>query len=257
MLYQIKAYIKFLARSTNQHGVHSPFVYDLVTRCFNDSKWYETYASLAAYRNQLSKSKKVIEVTDFGEGSRVFSSNKRKVASIAKIAGIAPKRQELLYRIVTYLQPGSVLELGTSLGLSTIAMVKGNSDAKITTVEGCPETAKEALRMLQEHNAANVNLVVQSFEDFFKENTSTNYDLVYLDGNHNKAKTLSYFRFLLNHANNDSLFIFDDIHWSPDMTAAWKEIAAHPKVTVSIDTFYWGLVFFRKEQPKQHFTIRV
>jgi predicted O-methyltransferase YrrM len=257
MLYQFKSYIKFLWHSTNQHGVHSPFVYDLVTQCFYDKKWYEIYAVLSRYRKQLLKSKKVIEVTDFGQGSRVFSSHKRKVSSIAKIAGITPKRQELLFRLAAYFQSESILELGTSLGLGTIALSKGHKDAEITTVEGCPETAKEAQRMLDKFHASNVHLAIQSFDEFFKENPVKDYDLVYLDGNHHKEMTLSYFHSLLNHNHNDSIFIFDDIHWSKEMNEAWMEITRHPRVTVSIDTFFWGFVFFRTEQPKQHFTIRM
>ena len=56
---------------------------------------------------------------------------------------------------------------------------------------------------------------------------------------------------------NDSVWIFDDIHWSVAIEEAWEIIKQHPKVKVTIDTFQWGLVFFRSEQAKEHFTIRV
>jgi hypothetical protein len=40
------------------------------------------------------------------------------------------------------------------------------------------------------------------------------------------------------------------------MERAWAAIKAHPSVTVTIDLFYVGLVFFRKKQPRQDFWLR-
>ena len=258
MIYQIKSYIKFLLRSTNQHGVHSPFVYDLVTKCFYNRSGYPEYSILKKYRRQLYESVERIEITDFGAGSRVFKSDERQVASIAKNAGITTKRQQLLFRIMKYFDVKTALELGTSLGLATAAMALSNEKACIMSVEGCPNTAKIASRMFNNFGLSNIMLHVSTFEDFFAtETTSEKYDLVYIDGNHNQEKTLQYFEILLNHVKNNSVLLFDDIYWSKQMTEAWQEIIKHPKVTVSIDTFYWGLVFFRSEQKKQHFSIRM
>ena len=81
--------------------------------------------------------------------------------------------------------------------------------------------------------------------------------MIYFNGNHSKQATLDYFELLLPTTTNESVWIFDDIHWSIGMEAAWEIIKSHPNVTVSIDTFQWGLVFFRTEQPKEHFVIRV
>ena len=40
------------------------------------------------------------------------------------------------------------------------------------------------------------------------------------------------------------------------MEEAWEIIKKHPKVTVTIDTFQWGIVFFRSEQVKEDFIVR-
>ena len=134
MVQIIKSYLNFLWNSTNQHGVHSPFVFDLVTKCFYDKTNHPEYSILKNYRNSLLQNKNTIEVTDFGAGSRVFKSNTRAINQIAKNAGISPKRAELLFRMVRYFQPDSVLEIGTSLGLATSALALGNPKAKITTL---------------------------------------------------------------------------------------------------------------------------
>ncbi len=39
------------------------------------------------------------------------------------------------------------------------------------------------------------------------------------------------------------------------MKAAWEEIKLHPKVTVTIDCFEMGIVFFKKNEVKENFTV--
>jgi predicted O-methyltransferase YrrM len=259
MLFQIKAYFQFLWHSKNEHAVHSPFVFNLLTKCFYDKKSKPEYAVLQAYRDSLLENKSTIEVTDFGAGSKVFKSNTRQISKIAKTAGISRKRAELLCRIVGYFQPDTVLEIGTSLGLATSALSLGNPKAKITTLEGCPDTMAMAKMELRKWNCENVECITTEFEDYLKNGVldAASYQLIYFDGNHSRKATLDYFELLLPTITNDTVWIFDDIHWSAEMEEAWKIIKTHPKVTVTIDTFQWGLVFFRREQPKEHFIIRV
>jgi predicted O-methyltransferase YrrM len=259
MLFQIKSYLQFLWHSKNEHAVHSPFVFNLLTKCFYDKKIKSEYIVLKNYRNELLQNKNTIEVTDFGAGSRVFKSNTRQIAKIAKTAGISPKRAQLLFRIVNYFQPDTMLEIGTSLGLATTALSLGNPKASIITLEGCLETAKQAQLQLQKFNCNNVELIVSEFSSYLKNNqpSTSSYQLIYFDGNHSKKATLDYFELLLPTITNETVWIFDDIHWSAAMEEAWEIIKNNPKVTVSIDTFQWGMVFFRYEQPKQHFVIRV
>lgn len=239
--------------------MHSPFVFDLVTKCFYDTRKHPEYSILNDYRNSLLQNKNTIEVTDFGAGSRIFKSNTRAINQIAKNAGISSKRAKLLFRMVKYFQPNSILEIGTSLGLATAALSLGNKNAKITTLEGCPNTIAIAKKQCQLHDLHNIDFVATEFSTYFKTYNlqPTTHDLIYFDGNHSKQATLDYFNALLPTITNETVWIFDDIHWSSDMEAAWKIIQNHPKVTVTIDTFQWGIVFFRTEQKKEHFIIRV
>ena len=268
LLFSVQSYLKFLWNSKNQHGVHSPFVFDLVTICFYDKTSKSEYATLKKFRDELLLKKSSIEVTDFGAGSKVFKSNKRPISKIAKTAGISPKRAELLFRISRYFQPDSILEIGTSLGLATSALSMGNPNAKITTLEGCPETARIAKENFQKFNLYlnNPRPKTQDLEPTtynLQHSTQNiqpktyNPQLIYFDGNHSKEATLQYFELLLPTITNETVWIFDDIHWSTAMTEAWETIKKHPKVKVTIDTFQWGFVFFRNEQEKEHFTIRL
>ena len=257
MKHQLQSYLSFLLRSTNAHGVHSPFVYQLLTACFYDRSSHKAYQLLKQHRNDLRKDSSAIEVTDFGAGSRVFTSHTRTVSAIAKHAGISVKRQQLLYRLVRYFNSTTILELGTSAGMSTAAMALGNPKATLQTVEGCSNTLAIAKKYFSAYKLTNIQTYAMTFEAFFEKQPLHTYDLVFIDGNHSKERTLQYFETLLPYLHNDSVVLFDDIYWSKEMTEAWQEIYQSKHVTVSIDTFQWGLVFFRKEQPKQHFCIRL
>ncbi|MDN3725264.1 class I SAM-dependent methyltransferase [Aequorivita sp. SDUM287046] len=256
MIHQSKSFIKFLRLSKNKHGIHSPFVYNLVTKCFNDKKKYPEYEILKKHRQALRKDISMIEMKDFGQGSRVFKGNPRKVSAVIKNAGMKKKRQKLLFRLSKYFECENILELGTSLGLGTVALSISNEFAAINTVEGCPNTLQKAQDYFEKFNFHNIEIHQKLFKEFI-ESSSDNFDLIFIDGDHNGERTLGYFKSLLKNVHNDSVIIFDDIYWSKDMTEAWQKIIANEKVTVSIDTFQWGMVFFRKEQTKQHFVIRV
>lgn len=257
MWHLAKSYLRFLWHSGNQHGLHSPFVFDLVTKCFYNKEYRKSYQVLTAHREALAKDTREISVEDFGSGSRIFKSNLRAVNAIAKNAGISPKRAELLNRLVDYFEVEEVLEIGTSVGLATMALAVNNDKAKITTVEGCTQTSIIASEYFSNFGISTISSKVAKFENFIKDvSLKKKYDLIYFDGNHTNEATIAYFENLLKTTHNNSVWIFDDIYWSEEMTEAWLFIKNHPEVTVTIDTFQWGFVFFRKEQVKQHFVIR-
>lgn len=258
MLFKITTYLRFLMQSTNQHGVHSPFVFDLITKCLYKKTNAIPSKYITTYRNRLLQNSASIVVKDFGKGSKIFKSNKRAISKIAKVAGISAKRANLLIRLVEYFKPNHILELGTSLGIGTAALKLGNSNAQIDSLEGCPEILTVAQEQFNYFRLEHVNFIEGDFDKTLGEVIKNNrYDLIYIDGNHQKKPTLNYFEKLIPHVHNDSLIIFDDIHWSKEMEEAWELIKNHPKVTITIDSYFWGFVFFRKEQAKEHFNIRI
>lgn len=258
MFGKLHRYLLFFLRATNQHGIHSPFVYDFVTKCLYAKRTPEKLHEFYTNRKQLLSNSEKIEVTDFGAGSTVFKGNVRKVSDIAKIAGISKKRGKLLMKIVSYFSAKDILEIGTSLGISTVALSLGNTNGTVTSLEGCKNTAAVAANQFKKLELLNIIQDIRPFDISLEEITQNkSYDLIYFDGNHTKEATLQYFETCLKTAHNESVFIFDDINWSNEMQDAWELIKQHPKVTVTIDTFFWGFVFFRKEQAKEHFTVRL
>lgn len=256
-MYQIIAYIKFLLKSTNEHGVHSPFVYNFITKCLYDKKRYNNYDDLKAYRSQLLNSKESLEITDFGAGSKRMSNSKRRVSKMVKISSSSFKDTQLLFRISQYFKFKNTLELGTSLGVGTQALALGHSKNKITTVEGCQNTFQFSEKNLKELHLSNTICINSDFRSAISQLHQESFDCIYFDGHHNKEATLAYFNLLISKAHNNSVFIFDDIYWSKDMTEAWELIISNSRITASVDCFNLGFIFFRKEQPKQHFRIRL
>ena len=258
MWFKISTYLSFLLKSTNQHGVHSPFVYKIITECFYKKTSKDNVLLFKKIKNSLTTNHTNIEVSDFGKGSKFFKSNSRKISDIANIAGISSKKALLLIRLVQYFNPKYVLEIGTSVGLASCALSIGNFNSKIITLEGCENTAKVAENTFRKFQLKNIQLAVGDFKNTLPNVlNSVSFDFIYFDGNHQKEATLNYFNTCLKTVTNNSVFIFDDIYWNPEMLETWEIIKQHPKVTVTINTYFWGIIFFRNEQIKQHFTIRV
>lgn len=256
----IAAYIKYLLRSGNEHSIHSPFLFDLYTQIIAQRKDNNPdYADLKALRKELLKSNREIEILDLGAGSRVNKSNLREIKTIAKNAEKPEKFGKLFNRLIRRFQPQTILELGTSLGLTTLYMSRAKPDAHILSFEGCPETAKIARQNFSKTGAKNIEVVVGNIDETLPDELkklASGLDYAYFDANHRYEPTVRYFETCLPYATNDSLFIFDDIYWSSEMTQAWEYVKNHPQVTLTVDLFWIGLVFFRKEQEKENFTLR-
>lgn len=256
-----KKYFRYYLSSSNGkgHGIHSPFVFDFVKNILNDKKEYASYQEIERLRKTLLQAKAEIEIEDFGAGSSIMKSNKRVVKDIAKASLKNKKLAQSLFRIAQYYKPKTIIELGTSLGITTAYLASANKNAQVFTLEGAESISAIAQQNFNKLKLENIELIQGNFDNTLPGvlNKIENIDLAFVDGNHRKAPTIQYFQGLLQKANDQSIFIFDDIHWSIEMEEAWKEIQQHSSVTLTIDLFFIGLVFFKKDfKAKQHFVIR-
>ncbi|MFT3704447.1 MAG: class I SAM-dependent methyltransferase [Agriterribacter sp.] len=210
-------------------------------------------------RHQLLYTKNTVEVEDFGAGSSVTKDKNRHIKDIAKWSLKSPKYAQLLFRIVNYYQPENILELGTSLGITTAYLASANSHAKVVTMEGAPAIAALAENHFNQLGLKNIRLVKGNFNETLlpELNNTKHLDFVFVDGNHKKEPTVRYFKQLLPYLHNNSIIVFDDIHWSSEMEEAWGLIKQDPSVTCTIDLFAIGLVFISTDfKQKQDFVIR-
>ncbi|MCG8578376.1 MAG: class I SAM-dependent methyltransferase [Bacteroidales bacterium] len=259
-LFQIKSYLKYRlnARYKKGYGLHSPFAFNLVREVFYGNEKYYAFDEINDYRKKLKQSNIKIEPIDYGAGSVAFNNRERHVSDMVGKSSIPCKYGELMFRLLQEIKPKTILELGTSIGLSSLYFSLADKRRKVYTIEGCENTAQVAKNTFEEMHCDNVNQIVGQFQDVLPELCSQleEIDFVFFDGHHEKNATLNYFNNCLPYAVNNSVFVFDDIHWSKGMEEAWEIICSHPKVTVSMDLFQLGIVFFRQECQKQHFIVR-
>ena len=257
----LKKYLNYYLTASNGkgHGIHSPFVFNFIKNVLNDKTTYPCYHIIEQKRKALLIDKTIIDVEDFGAGSAVIKNNKRVVGAIAKSSLKPKKYAQLLYRMVNYYKPETIIELGASFGVSTAYMASGNENAEIFTCEGSISIAAIARQNFEKLKLKNIQLVEGDFAKTLSPLLSNLHTInfAFVDGNHRREPTFNYFQQLLNHSTPSTILIFDDIHWSTEMEEAWAVIQQNPAVTLSIDLFFIGIVFFSTDiNHKQHFTIR-
>jgi predicted O-methyltransferase YrrM len=254
----VSDFLKHRLTAKSRHGTHSPFVYKLVDEVIYDFSSKSDYHDIEEQRKKLLNDDTRITVTDLGAGSHLNKNRTKAIKDIAKNALKTPRLAQLIYRLAKHNNPSGIIELGTCLGITTAYLSKACPEADIVSIEGCPETAKKAYQNFQDLELDNVELQVGNFDELLPKiiEEATQLDFVYIDGNHRKDATLNYFNWCLPKVHENSLLIFDDIYWSTGMKEAWQEIKNHPEVTVTVDLFWIGLVYFKKGQAKEHFKIK-
>lgn len=245
-------YYYITAKNGKGHGVHSPFVFDFIQHVLNDDRYFYAYQPIENIRKLMLNDTRVLSVEKFATGSRT-------VSFIAKSTLKAVKFDQLLFRIIDHYAPEYLLELGTSLGITGAYLAMANPSATLTTMEEATAIAAVAKENFQKLGIKNIRLIEGNFDRTLSVwlETKPRVDFVLIDGNHQYTSTLNYFHRLLDHTHEYSILIVDDIHGSIEMEKAWNEIQQHPAVTLTINLFFIGLVFFRKEfKVKQHLAIR-
>lgn len=241
------------------HGIHSPFVFEFVTKVLNGRKDQQVYSEIESVRKKLLLDNTTITVEDFGAGSRVIGSRQRKIRQIAATSLKPKKYSQLLQRIVQHYQPATILEIGTSLGITTSYLAKATAGTTVVTMEGAKEIAAVARDNFNSLDITNVQQVIGNFDDTLPSTLSQleKVDLAFIDGNHRYEPTIRYYQQILEKLHDHTIIILDDIYWSSEMEQAWQWVKAHEQTRLTIDLFAIGIVVFRPEiLHKQHFRIR-
>ena len=247
-------YIKYKWNAKGRHGIHSPFVYDLVDKVFKISFSSSNSKLLKQTFKSLENNKKTITIKDFGAGSHKLG-NQRSIQQIFRVSSSKGHYGKILFQLSNHFQPKQILEFGTSLGIGTLHFHLGNPDSIITTIEACPETLNFTKNFLND-KVSNVSFIESTFSDFLNQISTEKYDLIFVDGHHDGKATIDYMQKLDIHSHNDTIFILDDIRWSDDMFEAWNILRNSEKYNVSIDLFRMGILIPRKQQVKEHFILR-
>ncbi|MBC34734.1 MAG: SAM-dependent methyltransferase [Bacteroidetes bacterium] len=257
----IKAYIKFLFKAQSRYKIHSPFVYKYLAKVITNKKNDDKLKVINKLRSELRNDNEILQIEDLGAGTRDQHAMKiqRRVSEIAKRTSVPKPFAKMLFRTVHHFKPRNILEFGTSLGISSVLFSFANENAEVHTMEGSPEILKRAKSSFAKLGRDNIHTKCGNFDNILEAKLKElkQLDFVFFDGNHAKEPTIKYFEECLKYHHEESIFVFDDIHWSEGMTEAWEYIKQHPASKVTIDFFFMGVVFFKKDLSKQDFIYRL
>ena len=256
--FRIRQWLHFYSRAVTKYQLHSPFVFDLANAVLEDDRWYYAFRDVEAVRNQMLTSDAQLEVVDYGAGHSGSRTGKITVRKVARDAASSRRQGQMLFRLADWARPRKVLELGGSLGIGTMYLAAAVRSARVVSLEGCPDYAKVARINLDLLDLKNVSVLIGEFDHTLPKALETlqKPGLVFIDGNHRPEPTLRYFEACLASAGPDTVFVFDDIYWSPGMLQAWKKIQEHPRVTLTVDMFDLSLAFINPDlREKQHFSV--
>ena len=237
--------------------IHPPFAFYLVREVIYERHPFYAFQKIDAARRMLMNNKQKVEVRS--DGARSFTGNGRKsIRKIVREGSLPPKYGKLIFRLIDHFHARQILELGTGTGLGTLYMALPDSRSRVVTVESNHQLCLVARRLFEVTEVKNAEVINGVFQDVLPGvlRSFEKLDLVFFDGDHQWGSTIEYFEMCLEKIHNDTIFVFDDIHWSPGMEKAWQDIVRHPRVTVSFDLYRIGLVFFRKECTRQHYVVR-
>jgi predicted O-methyltransferase YrrM len=260
LINHLRAYLKYRWSAGSEHAVHSPFVFKLLTEALYRKEKPAVFQRIESVRKKLYSDQRIITTTDLGAGSSFDGrKTKRTVQQTALWFAKQPKYGRALYRLTMFMKPPVMIELGTSLGISAMYQAAGNPNGTLYTLEGCEETSAIASENFRNTGVTNIRLINGHFDNTLPEllKRLQRIDYAFVDGNHTYAATIKNYQLLKNRSHEKTVLVFDDINWSDGMQKAWNEIKSDPDVTITIDFFAMGLVFFNPDFSKQNFILKL
>ncbi len=248
----------FLAKHRKGHGKHSPFIFDLVSRIFRNKTEGNVVCNIEKVRKKLLSCHEIINVNDLGSGKDKRSTNLRKVSDIARNSPVPAKYGRLLSNLASEFGEPMILELGTSFGISTMYMASGSPGTILYTIEGCSAISEIASGNFIETGLNNIKSLTGSFDELIPVvfDSGVKPGLVFIDGDHRKKAVLRYFSQIADASDLNTVIVIDDIHYSIEMEEAWNAIKFDEKVSVTLDVFRMGIVFFRSGITHKNYIVR-
>ena len=248
--------IKYRWNAKGRHGTHSPFVFAFTDECQRIPLDQAVVDGLKTIESLYLQSDEVIQVNDQGVGSHRLS-NQRKVRGIYRVSSSKGKFGRLLFQLSRHYAPKNILEFGTSLGVGTYCLAKGNPEGQVVSIDACANTQAVARRMLERMKVENCTLINSTFDEYLAQIPKEIFDLVFIDGHHDGEALLRYLEALKDNTHDDTIFILDDIRWSASMFDAWQKIIDDSAYHVTMDFFRMGMILRRPQQRKEHFVVKV
>jgi predicted O-methyltransferase YrrM len=250
-------YLNYFLNAVDEHSLHSPYIYNFYSKIIKPDQDGQEFVQYKNIRKELIHDFRTLKIRDLGAGSSTNNHPYKKIKEIVKNSTTPPKQSRLFYRIIHHFQFKNIIELGSSVGINTLYMAAANKNAQIFTLEGCPHTASIANEVFSRFKSLNIHLIQGNIDTVLPNLVKKlpAIDFVYFDANHTYDATINYFDICLSKVHENTIFVFDDIHWSKGMEKAWYTIKNHEKVSLTIDLFDSGMAIFKPLYVKQHYVL--
>jgi len=270
-LYRVFHYLRhrLSARNSGGGGIHSPYLFEWVRMIMRDKNSYYVWRDIECIREQMLQNNSELEYIDWGAGAHVKGEKSvRRVCDLAASSLEPAKYGQLLFRLVNWLghekrrlygKGLNIIELGTSLGITTAYLASADSRDNVTTFEGCPAVVAQAQENWKALGLRNIHCVEGNIDDtiFTYARTCEKMDVAFIDANHTYDATCRYFEALVGNMHAKSVLVVDDIYYNSEMHRAWQWICQRPEVTSTMDLYKMGLVFFDPCYWRRNYTLNV
>ena len=235
------------------HGVHSPFVFNLITKVIEESLPYYRFHEIELERRKLHYCLEELSYTD--KKGRKEKKHTATVSAIVAQEAIKQKQGMLLFRLANFFKYKKMLQIGTGVGISTLYLTSYDSDIQCISLEAIPAFANITKRLLAHETQANVVIRVGEYQHLLPEALTTlqQVDMVYFKSKREHADTFALFEQMLPYVHESTCFVFDGIKTSQQMRLVWKTVCNHPQVTVTVDLYSMGIVFFNPKLHKRNY----
>jgi len=252
MKFRLPRKIKYLRKARHWHGfgIHSPFLFHLVTEVIEDKKRYPVYRIIQSSKKQITNRVKEInydqEITYNGIPLQSLIGKKKPFKSVE----LGYRYGKLMLRLVREFKPSSVFYHGPTFGLNLLYLALADENIPVNTHTTDPvmnQLCKEAIENIPVNN---VNL------EFEETTPSCVQEFVFINLSFLPGEARNKILLKLKLGGDDDVMIIRGIHKSGEMETLWQEVIKEKKVRVSLDLYEIGILLFRKKLQKQHFILR-
>lgn len=249
--------MRFYRAAVTKYQLHSPFAFEWAEAVLEDRRWFYAFRDIEALRAKMRAVGTVVEFDDLGADGPGL--RREPLGRVVARSASSPAQGRQLFRLADWLKPAKLLELGTSAGIGAMYLASARgAQSRLFTLEGSPALANVARTNFNLLKLTNAEVIDGPFDATLGPALQRlgQPDLVFFDGHHRAEPTLRYFATCLAQAHDRTVFVFDDAYWSPEMTAAWRQIQQHPRVTLTLDSFDLAFAFINPDfREKQHFRV--
>jgi predicted O-methyltransferase YrrM len=248
---RFRIYLDFYFKAETRYNIHSPFLFDLIEFAFDTDRIYYDFNILQEATNCILRNQTSIPADDFSVKHR---QNNLNISQLFLKSGHSSDAYECLYRLACFLKPNKILELGSCAGMSAMSLALGYKPAKVISLEGNEYLSSFANSLFHQFKLNTIQCLHIDFNTFFETQTENDFDLVFVDGDHNYESTLANFSKINPCTSDKAVIVLDDVHWSSGMYAAWNKIKQDPSIRCSLETIRWGFLFKNKSLAKGDYT---